>query len=490
MSDQPTRLPTWCADEPQPASNRAEPGGASAGYAYAEKPTHGGLNWLLWDQAEWTKHLHAQVLRASDLLDTTATVFRLTRSSLDYLVGGPLTQTPTSGGVYLWQGIRLSLDPAVLGAQTFAAGSTNYVHIRAQQATTSRDPSPEVLVSLNQAESGYAAILVVTTGGATVTAVSEPALQDGPRVVAPLEFGESVRIEQTTGGPAALEVVYKNSGVAPGVRIAPGAGATQAALRVESPSADSAILAVGTSTSDLVVLDQSGTGRALYATKSGPSGIVAEVEALGAAGTALQVTASAGADGVVIDSTAGGGAPLVITPSALGPSAPGEGAIWTLQGQTYAALRYRESSIDRIVFASQDGPYPQSTITTSTSTLAAGSGTTTIQSLSAYLRQGGTYRIRWAALHGRTAGTTAIPSYTCRVNAVAEAGANARAVWIPEGNAMVGTYFTGTWYYENPAYYWAGADGFVTIDIQITMSAGTSSCTFTNRLIAVDCLYS
>lgn len=489
MSDQPTRLPTWCADEPQPASNRAEPGGASAGYAYAEKPTHGGLNWLLWDQAEWTKHLHAQVLRASDLLDTTATVFRLSRSSLDYLVGGPLTQTPTSGGVYLWQGIRLSLDPAVLGAQTFAAGSTNYVHLRAQQATTSRDPSPEVLVSLNPAESGYATIRVVTTGGATVTAVSEPALQDGPRVVAPLEFGENVLIEQTTGGPAALEVRYKNSGVAAGVRIAPAVGAGQVALRVESPSADSAILATGSSSSDLVVVDQGSTGRAIYATKSGASGIVAEVEALGAAGTALQVTASAGADGVVIDSTAGGGAPLVITPSILGPSAPEEGAIWTLKGQTYAALRYREGG-DRIVYASQDGPYPQSALTTSTSTLAAGSGTTTIQSLSAYLRQGGTYRIRWAALHGRTAGTTAVPSYTCRIKAAPEPGAHARAVWIPDGTAQAGTYFTGTWYYENPAYYWAGDDGFVTIDMQITMSAGTSSCTFTNRLIAVDCIYS
>ncbi len=488
MSDQPSLLPTWCAAEPQPASNRSTPGGASSGWAYAEKPTHGDLNWILWSQGEWQEHFHERVLRASDLLDTTSTVYRLSRTALDYLVGGPLTQTPTASAVYLWQGARLVLDSAAVGSQTFAALSTNYVHIRPQQAGTSRDPGPEILVSTNPAESGYATILVVVTGAATVTSVAEATVQDGPRVVAPFEFRESVAINQQSGGPAALEVVYEDSMVAPGVRIAPSGTATQNALRVEPPSGAVAVLAVGTSTDSILVADQAGTGRAIYATKSGPSGIVIEAEALGAAGTALQVTASAGADGVVIDSTAGGGAPLVVTPSALGPSSPGDGAIWTLQGQTYAAVRFRESSKDYLVHASQDGPLPQIAMTTGTSTLAAGSGTTTIQSLSAYLRSGGTYRIIWSCLHGRTAGTTAVPSYTCRVNGVAEAGANARAVWIPEGTVMVGTNFTGTWYY--PAIYtWAGADGFVTIDMRITMSAGTSSCTFANRAIVVETIY-
>jgi hypothetical protein len=486
----PVRIPAWAAAEPQPASNRLEPGGASTGYALAAIPTHSDINWLFWSYGVWLRFLQSFYMRCSDVWATNpAQVYRLSRTALAWQVGGPLSQFPSQSAVYLWGGQRLAVYASQSVAQVFAPATTNYVHLRAQPSETSRDPQPEILVSTNSSEVGYATVSVVVTGAATISSVTEATVVDGYRVLAPADHRAPVEITPSTGGGAALAIAYRNSGIAPGVTIAPQVGALQTALSVQAPSANRAILANGTSSDNILEVSQAGVGRALYATKSGASGIVAEVEAVGAAGIALQVTASAGADGIEIDSTAGGGNPLVVEPSALGPTVPRNGSIYPLLGLGYAAWRFREGGKSYIIHASQDGPLPQRVLNTSTSTLNGGSGTTTIQTISAYFRNGGTYRIEWDVVHGRTFGSTAQCAYTCRIGGAAQSGANALNFAIPDPGAVAaGTYFVGTFRYFT-LYVHGGADGFVTVDFQVTMTAGTNAHTFTNRSISIETIY-
>lgn len=463
---------------------------ASSGYAPGAVPPASDWNWMDWRQGQWVRHLDESNLRGADLFDAaTGNVYRVSATAPTYTVAGPLTQTPSGSGVYWFEGARLVVDPSNPDwpAQTFAAGSTNYVHIRPQQATTARETVPEILVNTTAIVAGYATILQVVTGGATVTSVTDLVSQ-GIAADLPWTHLAEVVINPATGGPASLDVQFPNSVLNPGVKISPQGGATQDALQVTGGSTGGAVVAEA-SGADTMTVTQTGASACINATNTGGGiGLAATVATTGAG---VSVQASGGANGL-FSSVTGGGSPLILVPVALGPTVPTNGDLYLLSGGGVSALRYREGGVTRFAHASQDGPAPFYTINAATQTMPPSTGPTTIASTSYAFRQGGVYRIVWSCIHGGVTTSTTRLSYDCRINGVAQSGANARTFDPPYGiyQANVGgTEFTGTWWYSTH-YTHALADGNYTVDFRVTASAGVGNRQVANRILEIICIYS
>ena len=498
--DLPDRYPAFAADPALSASEAAEPGGgtATSGYPAGAQVPHEGYNWMWRYTGWWGRWLGAH---SPDLADShnpgLGKVYRLTTSEAAAMVGGGLVQPLASGGSYLIDGERVIITPDLAGPLTWAASSTNYLHARVAPLTT-RETGADVLVSTNPTETGYSPILQVTTDATTVTASAEVAtvLHYLPDDLARAMTGWlsiAPPLSTAYANVPALAVTYPNSGaVQAGVEIAAGVGAAPGCLRlVPGPASAYGLNITGPGSGALQLLEvtQSGVGTgiagvfahtdggtALYATASQGGG--------GTTGRAITAMAGTGAAGLVaeaVDATAN--APLRVVPQAWAPANPTDGDIWLVQGVGYFAPRFRESSVDFVMWATQDGPSPVAARTTGTSSLGGGVGSTTLVSTSVYFRAGGTYRIGMSVLCGRTAGSTAIPSFTLTIAGAVDGGWNARAVDVPNPGGGVGTYPTMS-LADEIDYYHAGADGLYTVSLRVQTSAGSGNVTFANRRLS------
>lgn len=465
---------------------------ASSGYAPGAVPPASDWNWMDWRQGQWVRHLDEANLRGADLFDdATGNVYRVSATAPTYGVGQPLTQKPSGSGVYWFEGARLVVDPSNPDwpAQTFAAGSTNYVHIRPQQATTARETVPEILVNTFASVLTYATILQVVAGGATVTSVTD-LVDQGIAADLPWTHLAEVVINPAAGGPASLEVQFPNSVLTPGVKIGPQGGATQDALQVTGGSAGGAVVAEA-SGADTMTVTQTGASACINATNTG--GGIGYAATVATTGAGVSVQASGGANGL-FTSVVGGGSPLINVPVALAPTTPTNGDMYLLSGGGNLASRYREGGVTYFNHSSQDGPTPSFSQSITTTTLGPSTGPTTLQTVNYFMRQGGTYRMVFQCLHGGDENCSTLVSYDCRVNGAALPGANARVFDPPLGcyqfNVFPGVaYYTGTFYYVYD-YVSALADGTYTIDFRATTTAGFNNRIFTNKTIEIFCIYS
>ena len=464
---------------------------ASSGYAPGAVPPASDWNWMDWRQGQWVRHLDEANLRGADLFDdATGNVYRVSATSPTYTVAGPLTQTPSGSGVYWFEGARLVVDPSNPDwpAQTFAAGSTNYVHIRPQQATTARETVPEILVNTSASVATYATILRVVTGGATVTSVTD-LVDQGISADLPWTHLAEVVISPAAGGPSSLDVQFPNSVLNPGAWIRPQGGATQDALRVTGGSAGRAIVAEASGAATIQV-SQTGASACISAQNTGGGIGVAATVATSGAGVSVQATG--GANGVFVDASGGGGAPLIMTPLPLAPTTPTDGEIFLQSGAAHLGHKWRVDGVRRTSYASQDGI--GSVFAQNTATLTVGPSTTsTLATVNATLRNGGLYRLTFYCLHGGVYTATTRVRYECRVNGVALPGANLITVDPPVGAWQFNTggtaQNTGCYYFTYP-YFSLLADGIYAIDLRATVTAGTGNRQFTSRMVEVFCLYS
>ena len=498
--DQPDRFPAFAADPALSASEAAEPGGGSAtsGYGAGAPVPHEGYNWMWRYAGWWSRWLGAH---SPDFADASnpglGRVYRLTDIEASATVTGGLVQTLSAGGAYLIDGERVTITPDLVGPLTWAASATNYLHARVAPLT-SRVPGADVLVSTNPTETGYSPILQVTTDATTVTASAEVGTVDH---FIPVDLAHAFTgwisiappLSTAYANAPSLSVTYPNSAVvAAGVEVIAGVGAAPGCLRL-LPDAASAyglnITSPGSGALQLLEVTQSGAGTGIasvFGHTDGGTALYASAEqgAGGTTGRAITAKAGPGAAGLVaeaFDATAN--APLRVVPQMWAPANQTDGDFWMVQGVGYYAPRFRESSIDYILWATQDGPSPVAARTTGTATLAGGVGATTLVSANVYFRSGGAYRIGMSVLCGRTNASTAIPSLTLTIAGAIDAGWNARAVDIPNPGGGVGTYFTMT-LSDEIDYYHGAADGLYTVTLSVTTTAGTGNVVFANRRLS------
>lgn len=487
MSDQPLRLPTWAAAAGLSASLRAEPvsSTASDGYAPAAIPAVFEWNWMFYDIGLWTRYFHERTVRTTDIFDASiATVYRVSEDPLSYTVAGPLAQSAATGATYYWQGDRLVI-PQGGAAQTFAAASTNYVHLRTQSSETSRDPATEVLVSTNSSETGYATVLEVTTDATTVTAQTD-LTTDGPETFSPWTFKDRIAINQTnSSAQEALRVEYPTSISTPGVQILAKAGAARTGLTVDTTAGTgTAIRAVADSTQPAVFAEHSGSGAGLQVENSG-SGAGVNVINTTSSADSIAVSQNTAGTGVRITST-GGASALTIAPLSLDPTSPIEGDVWLFDTGAAAALRYYETGKTRIAYASQDGPNAVQALSTGTVTVNSAT-TTPLQTVNYTFRNGGIYMIRWATLAGRDAGGARTLTLSCRINAGVVTGGSF-FVDLPTGSAFVGG--TVNRLGHDLLYTHGVGDATYAVDLQVASNAGAGNLYFTNRTIDIICVSS
>lgn len=469
-----------------PTALRAEPAGgtATSGYSPGSKLPASSFNWLQWLQGQWLRELAETRQGISDYLAQTASVpYRVGATTLGFLIGGGLVQSPTSTGTWYVDGRRLQIA-AGSGALTFAPSSVNYIHIRPRQDPATREVTPEIVVNTAASLATYATPVRVTTGVATITEVAELS-EEGPAVVVPWTFLDHVTIDQTlSSGPPALSVSFPTSGASAGVYFQVDAGATRDALLIDVTGAGSdgtGLMIDHAGAFNGATIVHAGTGIGLEVQASGGGDGVRSTVTGGAGEAAVRAISTSGADGIVVDST-GGGVPLLLTPLNLDPSSPGNGAIWMAAGGSYLSLKTR-SGVTRYVHQSQDGPDPTEVLTLAATSMGGGAGPTTLQSISYFCRNGGSYRVTFEYVSGRTQGSTSIPQIDCRAGGSTLSGL-ALLVQDHSNPNNVGTYNTGV-FHVTRTYVHGGADGFVTFDMRSTTTAGTGNTTYANRRIEV-----
>lgn len=174
-TSRPQYRPTWATN---PTSRQQPAGGtATSGYPYGTVPPAKEWNWLHGQAGDWLGYLDNTALRHSDLASSSVCM-RLSTTRLDFALGGPLAQRPTSGGVYVIGAERVDLSATGLDAPvyTFAPNSTNYVWARSPLSVSRLGYGDTAITQVPVApDSSYEHILTVTTGPLSVTVVSEPA---------------------------------------------------------------------------------------------------------------------------------------------------------------------------------------------------------------------------------------------------------------------------------------------------------------------------
>lgn len=174
-TSRPQYRPTWATN---PTSRQQPAGGtATSGYPYGTVPPAKEWNWLHGQAGDWLGYLDNTALRHSDLASSSVCM-RLSKLRLDFQIGGPLAQRPTSGGVYVIGAERVDLSATGPDAPvyTFAPNSTNYVWARPPLSVSRLGYGDTAITQVPVApDSSYEHILTVTTGPLSVTVVSEPA---------------------------------------------------------------------------------------------------------------------------------------------------------------------------------------------------------------------------------------------------------------------------------------------------------------------------
>lgn len=248
-----------------PLSNYAEPpsGVALNGWNVGAIFPSSDANWLGDHWSKWNKYLSEQVIAGPDALNL-AVAQRVSSIGLAFdLLSGLSPLSPTDTGVYMVFGCRVDLTGAETkytgaAAFTFTPNTTNYVHIRPQPDLSGPLPASstgEILVSTNAVEAGYLPILSYVADATDLISSTELATY-GYLWTRPITFTDLGAIDLTVTDLLTF-------GRAQGLSVA-----GSHTLTLSPPVAHRALYVTGSTSAELVRLEQAGSGEGLYVSSS------------------------------------------------------------------------------------------------------------------------------------------------------------------------------------------------------------------------------
>lgn len=488
--DRPASHPAIAGAPTLPTAFRYEPPGATASDGFPPGSTlpARSYNWVAYFTSQWLRFHEEQGVQLDDLFEFgTTAAYKVTSAAVDFVIGGPLTQSSTVEAVYYSSYGRIRVK-AGLTQFTFPPASTTYIHAKPQPDPTSRDVEPAFVLDNSPTLAGYTTLTEVVTDATTIVSVTDltPA---GVTTPSQWTYKDAVAITQTySSGPAALAVTWPSGAFAAAVTLIAQGGAVRDGLFVQindGGTADGRPLVVDAWTTfaataisqsepvtnalevtavagDAVTATVSGAGRALVATVADPGAAAAEIDASGAAG----------ADA------------LVLTPLAVSPTPGRAGGLWVLGGFGSYALQFRDVAAGpyRYVHSSQDTSRALVAFTALALSVGPATGPVTLQTTTRWCVQGGTYLIVYEYHGGRTQGSTCIPQIDCRVAGATIPGGALQVFDHPNPNNVGGPYTTVT-FHRTYLYYHGGASAFVTFDMRTTTTAGAGTTSYANRAI-------
>jgi hypothetical protein len=495
----PDRFPIFAAGS-LPLSQRQEPPGGTSvsGYAFNSPIPASHWNWITNTVGQWERYLDAQTLKIEDVHTPASGVYRLADAPAAPSAGGPLVQPLAVGAVYLVDGERFYLGPDS-GPLTYANNTTNYVHIRSRPLTD-RSPTPDVLVSTNASEPGYATILEVVTGGGIVVVSTEivgvsaylpytrPIKTSGWLEIepqAPWNFNPALRVTGAQVSPIVARISAHPSGAGGVLDLVPSTTSSfgvrvQAAAGAAGPMVQTIQTGLGSEPAIRCGHTQGGRGIRVTGERGGG----------GTGGALIRVESGEEICGIDVDSVhPTAQAPLRLRPMAFFPFNPTDGDVYLLQGAGPGAFRFQGGGDLRQAHSSKDGVAPGQSLTTTQITLGPSTGFTTLVSRNVYFRQNGRYLILVSTLQGGHGSATTLVTYQIRVDGTALPGASGilsdPAVGSAQNAAFPSLVYLTSTFSMNYVYTHSAADGVYSVDLRASTSFGSNQRAFSHRSIIV-----